>query len=384
MSSFVNTADRIIFKSFNLSKESLGIYRIFYCLYLLIMGVPTFLWINNFPSIFFNPPFISLASLFSEFPPYWFLMFLSLSACLLVILLLFGYKTRSVSLLLAFTILIGKSFSYSFGKINHDFLIWLIPLAMAFSNWGEAYSFDSKKINLHKNNEERNWPITLLALALCLAMFSAGLPKIWGGWLNLSSHAVKAHLLNSYYENGRQSLLAPFFLKLDSPFIWEFFDYAAITLEVTFLFAFIRPNLFRAYVFFAIIFHVLNFLMLNIAFNPNCILYLLFIDWNMVLDFFRKHKVLDYFNRLISVRNLIIVGIVYFIFVFIVLTKDNKDSSSIISPLNSILKFFNLSSLSIQLIMGSTVIFSTLILGIINVIYFIRNKKFSRPLLSSN
>src|SRR5688572_9428185 len=120
MSFIINTADRLIFKSFRASKESLGIYRISYSLFLLITGVPIFLWIRNFPSAFYHPPLISLGSLFTKFPPYWFLLFISVSICLFSILLLFGYKTGLVSLLLSLFILIGKSFAYSFGKIDHD------------------------------------------------------------------------------------------------------------------------------------------------------------------------------------------------------------------------------------------------------------------------
>ncbi|MEP6596629.1 MAG: HTTM domain-containing protein [Ginsengibacter sp.] len=376
--SIINTTDRIIFKSFNLSNESLSIYRISYSLYLLITGIPTFVWINNFPSAFYNPPIISLASIFAKFPPYWFLMFISLGTCLFSILLLFGYKTRLVSLSLSLFILSGKFFNYSFGKIDHDWLLWLIPLIMAFSNWGKAYSIDSKKNNQGENNYDNSWHVTLLALILCLAMFSAGLQKMLGGWLNISTQAVRGHLLSSYYQDGRQSLLAPFFLKLNSSLIWEFFDYAAVFFEITFLFALIRPNLFRSYIFYAIIFHTLNLLMFNIPFSANCIAYLLFIDWNMVIDFFRKNKVLISLNKLVNVKNLVIVAICYFIFFFIVLKQNTQESSFTVSPLNYVLKIFNSNPASNHLIIGNTVIFLTLFLSIINVVYFIRNKKFKR------
>jgi hypothetical protein len=40
-------------------------------------------------------------------------------------------------------ILTGNGFAYSMGKINHDLLLAAIPLVMAFSNWGSAWSLDA-------------------------------------------------------------------------------------------------------------------------------------------------------------------------------------------------------------------------------------------------
>ena len=381
MSFALNAIDRIIFKTFNLSDESLGIYRISYSLFILIAGVPTFSWIHNFPAAFYNPPLVSLGALFSKFPPYWFLLFLSLSICLLTILLLFGYKTRAVSILLGVSILVGKSFSYSFGKINHDIFLWLIPLIMAFSNWGRTFSIDSKKNNLNRNFYGNSWPVTLLALILCLAMFSAGLPKILSGWLQFSSQAVRGHFLSSYYQNGRHSFLAHFFLNLNSAFVWEFFDYAAVIFELTFLFALIRPNVFRSFIFCAIIFHVLNLLILNIPFSSNCILYLVFIDWNMVIGFFKKHKILTYLSRLINIKNMVIVSAAYLIFFLLFLKQNTNRSSFSVSPLQSLLEDLNVDS---YLIIGSSVLFLSLSLSITNIVYFLSTKKTSGKVILTN
>lgn len=360
--------DRIIFDSFLLSPQALGLYRISYALFLLVFGVPNFTWISNFPSIFYNPPLLSLHTFFSGFPGYWFLLLISLGTCVSTILLLFGYKTRLTSILLALFIFTGKSFAYSFGKIDHDFLVWTIPLVMAFSNWGAAYSLDSK-IEL-KDRMVHNWPVVLLALVLCLAMFSAGLPKLLGGWLDLSSQAVRGHFLREYYLNERQDLLAPFFLNLNSPLVWEFFDYVGVLLEVLFLFAIIRPNVLRSFIVVAILFHVANYLMLNIAFTVNFILYLLFIDWRMVINWLRKHNVLLRLERAVNVKSLFFLTVLYTSFyVFYIITSEGVSFN--VSPLLFVLKdLLNFN----KLVIGGMVIFLGMGLAFINVFHFLSNR----------
>lgn len=365
-----NIFDRIIFDSFQLSPESLGLYRISYALFLLIFGVPNFTWISNFPAIFYNPPLLSLQTFFSSFPGFWFLLLVSVGTCISTIFLLFGYKTRLTSVLLPLFIFTGKSFAYSFGKIDHDFLIWMIPLVMSFSNWGAAYSLDAKG----KQQEDRivqNWPIVLLALVLCLGMFSAGLPKLLGGWLDVSSHATRGHFLREYYVNERQDLLAPFFLSLNSPLIWEFFDYAGVFLEVFFLFAILRPNLFRFFVVCAIVFHAFNYLMLNISFTANIALYLLYIDWGVVISKLRKHNVLLSLERALNLKNLFTVGVLYTSF-YILYIYASKDVAFTISPLRLVLNdLLNFD----ELVIGGIIIFLGLLIAFLNVFHFLFSNK---------
>lgn len=376
MRSLTERVDRIIFKSFNLSNEALGFYRICFCVFLILVGVPVFTWIKKFPDIFFNPPPISIGALFTTFPSYFFLFFLSICVCILTVLLLFGVKPKLVSLLLGFFILIGKSFSYSLGKIDHDFLVWLTPMVMAFSNWGKAFTIHTVKVKSENDaNSDRSWPVTLMALFLCLAMFSAAVPKIMGGWLNFSTQAVRAHLLSSYFQEGRQDFLAPYFLKLKSRAFWEMFDYAAIIFESTFLFALMKPNIFRGYVYMAILFHVMNLLMLNISFTGNCIFYLLFIDWKMVMNFLEEKGVLKFLRKMITVRNLTITLLLYAAFYIASLILSSDDVDYTISPVKSILKLFIADNTLIKLIIGNIILFFTLVLSTLNVILYFKKRK---------
>lgn len=361
----LNTFDRIIFDSFVLSPEALGLYRIFYALFFLLFGVPNFTWISNYPAAFYNPPLVSLHTFFTSFPSYGFLFIISVGTCVLTTLLLFGYKTRLSSFLLALFIFTGKSFAYSFGKIDHDFLIWIIPLIMSFSNWGAAYSVDAKaKL---QDRKVESWPVVLLALVLCMAMFSAGLPKLIEGWLDVSTHAVRGHFLREYYLNERQELLAPFFLNLNLPMVWEFFDYSGVFLEIGFLFAIVRPNLFRFFIVCAIMFHLFNYLMLNIAFTVNFVLYLLFIDWRMIINKLRKHNILLTIERAINVKNMLIVTVLYTGF-YIFYINVSEVITFIVSPLVYVLgDLFGYG----ELVIGGIVIIIGMAIASVNVFHFL-------------
>src|SRR5690625_5725460 len=77
---------------------------------------------------------------------------------------------------------------------------------MAFTNWGAAYSVDSCRQNSSDQTAE-SWPLTLLALLIGFMMFTAGVPKILGGWLDPSTQAVQGHLFNQYFLDRKSTRL---------------------------------------------------------------------------------------------------------------------------------------------------------------------------------
>jgi len=311
--------DEWINNSYPINFEALGIYRIIYSLYVLfISGIPNWSWLSDLPDDIYTPPFFSIASLFSGFPDYYLLLSISGIVCVLYILLLFGFKTTFVSILIPTLYFIGNSFLYSRGKIDHtDLFLILIPLVMAFSNWGSSFSIDSntKPKQVKPSN---SWPVTLMSLLIGFAFFSAGLPKLLGGWLNLNTHGVKGIFYNYYYTQGHQNYLASFFLEIQNDLFWETLDYLTVFFEVSFLFTIIIPTIFRFYIYIAIIFHMVIFLMLNIIFSDNLVAYLLFINWNIVLRFLEKFRVVEIVSYLPTYSNMIIFSIImvsYFFFI---------------------------------------------------------------------
>jgi hypothetical protein len=292
-----------------MSAEAMGLYRILFALYLLIWGVPNFVWIADSPNSFFNPPTYSLGALFSSFPAYWFLQGLSLLIVALTMLLLFGWFTRWVSIGLCIAIVIGKSFAFSYGLIGQDLIVWLVPLLMSFSNWGSKYSIDAKR-STNPPSANSPWPITMMALLLGFGMFSAGVPKLMGGWLDLGTNATRGHFFTQYYVIGNLKLLSSWVVNISNPLFWEAMDWGAVLFELLFLAAVIKPKWFRAWLLLAIGFHTTTFLLFNISFHFQYIVYLLFIDWSKITSgFYQRFQALT--NTLITVKGLIAAGLLY-------------------------------------------------------------------------
>lgn len=274
--------DYWIEKSYHVKAEHQSIFRIIYSLYiLLILGIPNWSWLGSLSISLFDPPKYSISGMFGGFPDSSFFILLGIILCIFYVFLLFGYKTKFTSILITFVYIVGNSFYFSRGKINHtDLLIVITPLIMAFSNWGDYYSIDSK--NLRKSNSKtKYWPISLLVLTIGFAYFTAGLPKLLGGWLSIYTHAVKGILFNYYYTNGYQDYLAPYLVQINNDLFWETFDYIAVIFEITILIAVFLPTIFRFYLILAVIFHLLNYLILNIPFVENLAVYALFINFSL-------------------------------------------------------------------------------------------------------
>ncbi|MFP4293362.1 MAG: HTTM domain-containing protein [Cyclobacteriaceae bacterium] len=286
-----NRLDELIYDEYKLPEGAVSLFRIVYAAFVIfVAGVPQYRWIAERPDFFYNPPTFSLANLFDGFPGYPFLFCLDLLLVSLFVFLLFGLYTRAVTLLIGIVMVVGFSFYYSFGKINHDALLMIyVPFVMFFSNWNQYYSLDRRRKSFSENRKERHWPVLLLALLLGFGMFSAGVPKMLDGWLSLSTQAVKGFVVNfNYYDTFPDRFLQPYLISFDNPVFWELMDYSAVFFEIFFLLAVIRRRLFMAFIVFAVIFHTMNILFFSISFVNNLALYLLFIDWKPVLDKFQK------------------------------------------------------------------------------------------------
>ena len=211
--------------------KGLSLFRIIYCLYILFFGVRQYSpKIKSYSLDLYDPP-LSLASFF-ELPPNIFFVVIDYGIVILVPFVLFGLFTKPTSFLLGICFLVGNTFLYSFGKISHGkLLLMLIPLLFAFSNWESNYSIDSKRKSI---GSPRYYLVGLYAILIGLAMFSAGLEKVTGGWLNTSYSAVRYTILRRvvYAEYG---FLSEWILSVSSRIFWEFIDYSVVFFEVFFV-----------------------------------------------------------------------------------------------------------------------------------------------------
>ena len=294
-SSLIQRLDTWIADEYRLPAGALGAFRILYAGYILfVVGAPEFRWIAQHPALFFDPPPYSFANLFHQFPGHYFFLIIDLLVVVLLVFLLFGFRTRLTSMSLATVMLIGFSFYHSFGKINHDTLLMVITsLLMAFSGWGSRYAIDQSSPRHHASGENY-WPVATLAVILSFAMFSAGFPKLVedgslrNGWLSLSTQAVKGYAIVYQHDDLAGNYLAPIFLEYAGDFLWETLDWVAVVFEIGFLFAVVRRPWFRFFVLVAVLFHFMNGLLLSISFVNNITLYLLFIYWLPVLAWFER------------------------------------------------------------------------------------------------
>ncbi len=269
-----------IFESYHLNLEGLGLFRIFAALFILFYGVPDsalYSFLSSLPDQFFAPP-PGPMMLFNEFPSEFTFFLLHYLLIISLILLAAGVFTKYASISAGLLLLILKGFIYSLGKINHEMLLVAVPLVMAFSGWGKAYSIDFMCKRGEKSMPQ-NWTLTLLALIIGFMFFTAGFPKILGGWLDLQTQATQGHFFRQYFIHGRQELLTPLMISLPE-YIWEVFDYLTVLFEVGFLFAILHPRSTRIFICFAVLFHFSTMMVLNIPFLINFVMYAAFLKWN--------------------------------------------------------------------------------------------------------
>lgn len=275
--------------SYRVPVLGLALVRIFYAATALLLALPNFTWISQAPSGLFDPPLMSIPALWGGFPGYGFLQLLSVLVCVLYILLLFGYRTRWTSLCLSAALILGFSFVYSFGKIDHNILVVVFPAVMAFSGWGRALSVDAHEMSRPSMQRATRgegavaygvgWPVALMALLIGFGYFSAGVGKL--AWLDFdpTTHGARSWLIKGYFVDGRQAFAAPLFVAIDSPYFWEAMDLLALTFEIGFLFSVLHVRLFKTFVAAAVLFHITNYMMLNISFAAMIRIYPLFLPW---------------------------------------------------------------------------------------------------------
>jgi len=261
--------------------EGLAICRIVFASFYLLYGLPWFAWTARNPAGFLNPSPLNIAAVLSDFPSVAAMKTLDVLVGICFICLLVGFRTRLVSIILTMAWMLGDSVRFSFGKIDCEMIVVAVPAIMAFAGWGDFYSIDARR-RTGEAPAPRTWPVSLLALLIGFGFLSAGVPKLMT-WIDFdpSTQGARSWLMFGW-SDGRQALLAPLFVRINSPWFWEIADYMAVIFEMTFIFSLVSLRAFRSFVFVAIVFHVTNLLMLNIGFETFLPMYLIFAPWERV------------------------------------------------------------------------------------------------------
>ena len=275
--------DAWIFEEYRASTMDLAIFRIIYALFMLLTVPPVAPWIARAPHAFFSPP-VSLAALFPDFPPAWLVTTLNVGVAAFLSLLLVGWKTRMASLGMAALLLVLKSFEYSMGKINHEVLLIVIPLVMAFSTWGGACSIDSCAKQASPEREERGqWCLSYLALVIAVGMFTAGWAKLNSGWLDPSAYCTYGHLVINNLVVGRDMPAARMAFKLGPSPLWKIADWSAILLETGFIVAMLKRRFWHWALIAAVLFHVVVWALFDIVFSINVLAYGAFVPFGRLV-----------------------------------------------------------------------------------------------------
>jgi hypothetical protein len=255
--------------------RSLGLFRIFWGIYILLFFAPYSAWVGLVPQAFYKPPVLSLAFLSPGFPPYWLMLAADLMRIWLLVLITIGIKTRLCTIVLCLLSVISTNFVYSFGKIDHDILVWAVGICLAFTDWGVLYALLPDR---PVNPKVAARALATAGVLIAFAMFSAGFGKALR-WINLdfSTSGFLSWFNPGYFTLGRIYLLAPIVPKIP-PHLLKIVDYAAAAFELSpFLFLFAGRIGWRVWLLVAAIFHLANALLLNIPFYIHVLVYFPFI-----------------------------------------------------------------------------------------------------------
>lgn len=273
--------------------RSLSLFRIAFGVFSLLFMSHDYAWLGDVPSLLFAPPKISLAAIYGGFPSSEFLLGIDIGVRVALVTLTLGIWTRGSTFLLLTLLVVGNSFAFSLGKIDHGDIMYItVLLMMGLKDWGRYYSVDS----LIRSWSLKQWGASVrlptaestdlrwLAVLLAFGFLTAGVPKA-RKWVDfdLETSGARSWVYDCYLGNGRDQLLASTAFSLDSPLLFELADYSAVLFEIGIVLAIVSRRRWMAWLAIACVFHLINCLIFNISFLPHAIVYLAFLPWIKLL-----------------------------------------------------------------------------------------------------
>jgi hypothetical protein len=183
---------------------------------------------------------------------------------------------------------------YSTGKIDHEFLIFVVPVVMSFAGWGNALSVDALPDNAGCSRRRASGPaLAYLALLVGLTFFTSGFVKALSGWMDPGAAATRGYVLIFRQDmwSGGGALNTMLREVIGSLWLWKVMDYATVVFEMAVLASVVRPAWFRAALTGALGFHLGVAALLRIDFSwlLGCYLPFLFSPAPETLGGVRRH-----------------------------------------------------------------------------------------------
>jgi hypothetical protein len=223
--------------------------------------------------VFFFPP-LGPFEMLHGYPPPRAIQAVELGRDIALIALLVGYRTRAAGWMVGLTQVTLAGLRYSTGKIDHEMLVFVVPVAMAFSSWGAALSVDARREAARPSPRDGSGPaLAWLALAIGLTYFTSGFAKALTGWLDPSVSATRGYLLVYL----RQYPWGPHALNTMLGETGPLWAWATLGFEMGVLFTIARPSWFRTALTAALGFHLGVVGLLNIDFSRLIVCYLPFL-----------------------------------------------------------------------------------------------------------
>ena len=245
--------------------------KIFIIAFLIMFFPSTDSWISNVPDALYNPPKISIATFFTGFPDPWVIMTFNVLIVIGLVFIGLNRYTFIAGILTVVFLIIKFNLKFSLGKIDHNFLIIATLLCFTLGNW--------KAIKGKENGRLPIPPETLLGILIAFAMFTAGYQKAIE-WIDfdMSRNGFLSWFNPGYYAGGRDLMLAPMVLDFP-PIVIELFDYIAVFFELSAIVILFTGKrlLWKKWVLFALLFHIVVLLFLNIMFLTHLMVYLPFL-----------------------------------------------------------------------------------------------------------
>lgn len=259
--------------------RSLAVFRMIFSVGGLVMW-PTYAWLANYPSTFFQAP-PGPFELLKGWPPEGVLIGIDIAIRVLFALLLVGVRTETVSVALTVLMMFGEGLSFALGKIDHTILFVLTPAFMAYAGWGKAWSIDAKlRQSRSPTRAPRQWVVRAFAVTTGVAFLTASLVKIKGGWLNPHTQAAFAYQLAEVVGSGKDKWLAPLLIHTYVPFLWEVADWGTVLAEGLLIVCALSWRSWRAWISILVLFHLGVYLSFNISFWMNLLAYGAFVAWD--------------------------------------------------------------------------------------------------------